>query len=67
MQKHNPVYIARNHRVEEALAAAGEGNLLPLHRLLVAIRTPFVAQDDLADLENAPGPQEEVLQTFCGT
>ena len=67
MQTHNPVYIARNHRVEEALVAAVEGNLLPLHRLLIAIRTPFAAQDDLADLENAPGPQEEVLQTFCGT
>jgi uncharacterized protein YdiU (UPF0061 family) len=67
MQTHNPVYIARNHRVEEALAAAGEGNLLPLHHLLIAIRTPFAARDDLADLENAPGPQEEVLQTYCGT
>jgi uncharacterized protein YdiU (UPF0061 family) len=67
MQTHNPVYIARNHRVEEALAAAVEGNLLPLHRLLIAIRAPFTAQDEFADLENAPGPQEEVLQTFCGT
>jgi len=49
------------------LAAAGEGNLLPLHHLLIAIRAPFAAQNDLADLENAPGPQQEVLQTFCGT
>ncbi len=67
MQSHNPVYIARNHRVEEALAAAGEANLLPLHRLLIALRAPFSEQPDLADLENAPGLQEEVLQTFCGT
>jgi uncharacterized protein YdiU (UPF0061 family) len=67
MQAHNPVYITRNHRVEEALAAAGDGNLLPLHRLLIALRAPFAAQPELADLENAPGPQEEVLQTFCGT
>ncbi|MBG1232773.1 protein adenylyltransferase SelO [Aestuariivirga litoralis] len=67
MAAHNPVYIARNHRVEEALAAAGEGNLLPLHRLLLAVQQPFIARAELAELEKAPGPQEEVLQTFCGT
>ncbi len=67
MQAHNPVYIARNHRVEEALAAASEGDLAPLHRLLSAVQQPFRARNDMADFENAPAPQEEVLQTFCGT
>ncbi len=67
MRKHNPVYIARNHRVEEALAAASEGDLAPLHRLLSAVQQPFRTRNDLADFENAPAPQEEVLQTFCGT
>ena len=67
MRAHNPVYIARNHRVAEALAAAEQGDLALFNRLLRAIQTPFTAQDDLKDLEAAPLPQEEVLQTFCGT
>ncbi len=67
MRDHNPVYIARNHRVEAALQAAGDGNLLPLHHLLLAVQKPFEAREEYADLEKPPGPQEEVLQTFCGT
>jgi serine/tyrosine/threonine adenylyltransferase len=67
MQKHNPVYIARNHRVEAALAAAENENYLPLHQLLLAVQNPFTARAELAQFENAPDAQEEVLQTFCGT
>ena len=67
MKAHNPVYIARNHRVEAALTAAGESNLLPLHELLLAVQKPFEGRPELAKLEAAPGAQEEVLQTFCGT
>ncbi len=67
MAAHNPIYIARNHRVEAALAAAGEGNLLPMHELLLGLQKPFEERAELASLELAPSAQEEVLQTFCGT
>jgi len=67
METHNPVYIARNHRVEEALAQATENNFAPLHRLLLAVQQPYAAREEFADLEHAPGAHEEVLQTFCGT
>ncbi len=67
MKAHNPVYIARNHRVAEALAAAELGDLAPFHRLLNAVQSPFTEQHGFKDLEAAPLPQEEVLQTFCGT
>ena len=67
MQASNPIYIARNHRVEAALAAANEGNMLPLHELLQAVQRPFEERTEWAPLEAAPGAQEEVLQTFCGT
>jgi serine/tyrosine/threonine adenylyltransferase len=67
MQKYNPVYIARNHRVEAALTAAENQNYLPLHQLLDAVQNPFTARADLVQFENAPDAQEEVLQTFCGT
>lgn len=67
MQTHNPVYIARNHRVEEALAAAEIENYLPLHQLLSVIQKPFETRAEFEVYENAPSAQEEVLKTFCGT
>ena len=67
MQTHNPVYIARNHRVEAALQAAEGDDFTPLYQLLEAVQKPFLARAELAAFENAPLPQEEVLQTFCGT
>jgi len=67
MQSANPVYIARNHRVEEALAAANAGDLAPAHRLLSVLANPFSEIPGCEDLEAAPREDEEVRQTFCGT
>ena len=41
MDRVNPVYIPRNHLVEEALAAATDGDLDPLGRLLDAVSEPL--------------------------
>ena len=43
MDRVNPVYIPRNHLVEEALAAATEGDLDPLGRLLDAVTFPMTS------------------------
>jgi serine/tyrosine/threonine adenylyltransferase len=67
MDRVNPVYIPRNHLVEEALAAAGEGDLIPLDRLLEAVAAPY---DERPGLERyaAPAPQDfGAYRTFCGT
>jgi uncharacterized protein YdiU (UPF0061 family) len=64
----NPWVIARNHRVEEALAAATQGQLHPMQKLLAALRRPFdedLQQDAYA--EPAPAEQTASYQTFCGT
>jgi serine/tyrosine/threonine adenylyltransferase len=63
----NPVYIPRNHRVEEALAAAGKGDLAPTHRLLQTLSTPFTARPDCADLEGPAPADFGPYVTFCGT
>ena len=42
MDRVNPVYIPRNHKVEEALAAATGGDLEPFRRLLEVITHPYV-------------------------
>jgi uncharacterized protein YdiU (UPF0061 family) len=67
MDRVNPVYIPRNHVVEEALAAATAGDLAPFHRLLDVLARPFDERPGLeAYAEPAPagcGP----YRTFCGT
>ena len=67
MRAANPIFIARNHRVEQAIAAANEGDFGPFDRLCDALRRPFDEQPENADLENAPTPDEVVQETFCGT
>jgi serine/tyrosine/threonine adenylyltransferase len=63
----NPAIIARNHRVEEALAAAEDhDDLSVLHRLLAALSSPFEAGPDL-DSYREPPADDCNYRTFCGT
>jgi len=67
MDRVNPVYIPRNHRVEEALAAATADDLDPFIRLLDVLAQPF---DERPGLESyaAPAPAGSgPYRTFCGT
>jgi serine/tyrosine/threonine adenylyltransferase len=67
MGRVNPVYIPRNHLVEEALTAATEGDLAPLQRLLNAVTAPYEerpGQERYAE----PAPEDfGKYRTFCGT
>lgn len=67
MDKVNPVYIPRNHKVEEAIVAAGKGDMKPFDQLVKLLRQPFSVRDGFEDYgEPAPegfGP----YKTFCGT
>jgi uncharacterized protein YdiU (UPF0061 family) len=66
MRRHNPAYIPRNHKVEEALSAAVFGDdLSPMHRLLAVLAHPFDYSQDHPDYAE-PSPLES-YQTFCGT
>ncbi|MCP5557201.1 MAG: YdiU family protein [Verrucomicrobiaceae bacterium] len=67
MRHSNPVLIPRNHRIEEAIQAAYQGDFVPFHRLADAWQRPFEDNPDYADLQAAPEPHEIVRQTFCGT
>jgi uncharacterized protein YdiU (UPF0061 family) len=68
MRSVNPYVIARNHRVEEALAAATAGDLAPFERLLDALRHPYDETAAAAPYaEPAPAAVTARYQTFCGT
>jgi len=67
MRAANPVFIPRNHRVEEMISAAVAGDLAPFERLLAVLANPFEDQPDARDLTRPPEAHEVVQQTFCGT
>ena len=63
----NPIYVPRNHKVEEALAAATEGIMAPLRALVDVVSSPF---EERAGLEEYAQPAPDAgapYRTFCGT
>ncbi len=68
MDKINPIYIPRNHKVEEVLSAAVEhGDMAPFSHLLNLVSHPF---DEVGGNEafTQPAPASPIpYQTFCGT
>jgi uncharacterized protein YdiU (UPF0061 family) len=66
MRSVNPAVIPRNHRVEEALAAAESGDLSVLHRLLEVLASPYQETPNSAPYK-APPENDCGYRTFCGT
>ncbi|TAM68982.1 protein adenylyltransferase SelO [Mycobacterium sp.] len=67
MDRINPIYIPRNHLVEEALTAATDGELAPLEQLLAAVTEPYAQRPGL-ERYASPAPEDfGKYQTFCGT
>ncbi|MGB3313392.1 MAG: YdiU family protein, partial [Albidovulum sp.] len=68
MYSANPVFIPRNHLVEEALQAATEqGDFAPFNALVDVLARPFAYDEALARYATPPRPEQVVRQTFCGT
>ncbi|MDH4411804.1 MAG: YdiU family protein [Rhizobium sp.] len=67
MEAVNPALIPRNHRIEEAIAAAVYNDFSFFHRLVDALANPYVEDPETADLSVPPKPDERVTRTFCGT
>jgi uncharacterized protein YdiU (UPF0061 family) len=65
----NPLYIPRNHKVEEALdAAVALGNYEPFERLLAVLQQPFSERPEWAAYaEPATAEASAGYRTFCGT
>jgi uncharacterized protein YdiU (UPF0061 family) len=64
----NPAFIPRNHRIEQAIAAAVEAADFSLFEaLLTVLSRPYEEQPAFAAYMEPPKPEERVLQTFCGT
>ena len=67
MRRTNPVFIPRNHRIEQAIKAANDGDVTPFHHLHQVLQHPFTEQAEFTEYEATPAPDEVVQETFCGT
>lgn len=67
MDRANPLYIPRNHLVEEALSAATDGDLAPLEQFLDVLAAPYRERPGF-ERYTEPAPEDfGAYQTFCGT
>lgn len=67
MDRVNPIYIPRNHLVDEALEAAAGGDLSPFEQLLSVLQNPYEEQPDAERYARpAPGSFGSFV-TYCGT
>ena len=67
MARVNPVYIPRNHLVEEALDAATAGDLRPFEELLDAVTRPYEERPGLERHLHPSPPGAAPHVTYCGT
>lgn len=67
MDRVNPVFIPRNHKVQEALDAATNGDLDPFGKLLSVLARPFERRTGLQEYEDRAPDGFGPYRTFCGT
>lgn len=62
-----PAFIPRNHLVEAALAAAGQGDLGVMERLIAVLAAPFDHRRDALKYRSPAPDGGAGYKTFCGT
>ena len=67
MRSVNPIFIPRNHKVEEALKDASENKLETLNQLLEVIKYPYKDIGMLKDYQQPMSNENGNYKTFCGT
>jgi uncharacterized protein YdiU (UPF0061 family) len=67
LRRHNPAFIPRNHKVEDALEAAATAlDMTAFERLLDVVRTPYDHTRDRPEFSTTPEGAPP-YRTFCGT
>ena len=66
MRNNNPLFIPRNHKVEEALEAAEQNDIKPFNKILKILEKPYDEQE-VDDGYQSPSISDEEYKTFCGT
>ncbi len=67
MDKTNPVFIPRNHHIEDIINRAYAGDFDKFYEFLEVLKNPFDKTEANQKYINPPTNNEKVVQTFCGT
>ena len=67
MHSTNPLIIPRNHKVEEALTLANDGDLTLFNKLLEILKNPYQVNNDDLDFMSPAPHNDKKYQTYCGT
>ena len=67
MDRVNPVYVPRNHKVQEALDAADASDLEPFRRILSVLERPLERREGLEEFETRAPDSFGQYTTYCGT
>lgn len=67
MQSANPVFIPRNHAVEEALESAARNDMTRFNTLLEVLKQPYTYRSEFDTLLHVPADSDKEFVTYCGT
>ena len=67
LNKTNPIYIPRNHQVQQAIDNAYENDFSKMLEMIEVIKSPFEEKDSYSAYAQAPSDDQKVVRTFCGT
>ena len=67
MHSTNPLIIPRNHKVEEALTLATNGDLTLFNKLIEILKNPYQVNNDDLDFMSPAPHSDKKYETYCGT
>ena len=67
MNRVNPVFIPRNHKIEQVIEAGLKGDFSLFHEMHEVLKRPYEEQEAFSSYKSGPRPEEVVRATFCGT
>ena len=63
----NPIYIPRNHQVQQAIDKAYENDFSKMLEMIDVVKRPFEEKPQYSSYAEAPLDGQKVQRTFCGT
>ncbi len=67
MNRVNPAFIPRNHKIEEVIEAGLKDDFSLFYEMNQVLQRPFEEQKEFSSYQSAPSPGQTVQATFCGT
>jgi uncharacterized protein YdiU (UPF0061 family) len=67
MNRINPIFIPRNHKIEQVIEAGLNGDFSLFHEMNAVLKKPYEEQEEFSSYKLAPRPEQVVHATFCGT